>query len=237
MRAKQLMPARLEGRQSAGGGHAACQRLLEVYSSLAENGEHLFGSLLSGQAPRQWIHCPPDDAIDLSSGFQWFYHSHTPQGRPGSVEHVRIHLFARRKLWARRLRSAAALKFAALAGDASPSVSTRHLLGIGFDAKGIPQSLFTVNSWVTGDQMLSAQTTERLLKAMLLATGHALTDGVIACVVKLCMAEIQSLLQARDQTLFSRQAPGLLQDKSLEVLSEASIDLDAKLHHWLTPRV
>ena len=229
VRSEELMQPSLKGRQSAGGDHVAGLRLLETYSKLAQRGEHLLGSLLGGQAPRQWIHYPEDDAIDQGSGFQWFYHSHSPEDRPGSAEHGHIHLFARRKLWARRLRSARELKFAELAEGADPRVNTRHMLTIGFDAKGIPKTLFTVNSWVTGDLMLSARTTATLLEEMALDTGNEHIDGVIECVVKLCKEEIRSLLDARDQKLFSRQAPGLLQDEGLELLSEMAIDLDAKL--------
>lgn len=48
----------------------------------------------------------------------------------------------------------------------NPWVNTRHLLTIGFDTKGVPNSIFTVNSWVTGDLMLSALTTATLLEEM-----------------------------------------------------------------------
>ena len=224
-----LMPPRLPGRHSSAGESAAGLRLLDTYSNLAQRGQHLLGSLLGGQAPEQWQHYPEDDATDSASGFQWFYHSHAPEERPATAEHGHIHLFARRKLWSRRLRSAKALRFAELAEGPERWVNTRHLLSIGFDAKGIPNSLFTVNSWVTGDLMLSAETTAALLAGMRLDTGNQLIDAVIEAVVQLCKPEIQSLLQARDQLLFSRQAAGLLQDESLEQLSEVAIDLDAKL--------
>jgi hypothetical protein len=59
----------------------ASLRLLEIYAELALRGEHLLGQLLGGELPRQWRHYPEDDAIDLGSGFQWFYHSHSPQDR------------------------------------------------------------------------------------------------------------------------------------------------------------
>jgi len=81
---------------------AAGRGLLETYAGLAERGEHLLGRLLAGQAPRQWAHYPEDDAIDQSSGYQWFYHSHSPEDRPGATEHGHVHLFARKPLWGRR---------------------------------------------------------------------------------------------------------------------------------------
>jgi len=191
-------------------------RLLETYAGLAQRGEHLLGKLLGGDLPRQWRHYPEDDAIDHASGFQWFYHSHSPEDRPGASEHGHIHLFARRKLWSRRLRSAHEIEFASLADDPTQPVNTRHLITIGLDAKGIPVSLFTVNSWVTGDLMLSASTTALLLEQMTLATGNEDVDAVIECVVRLYQNEILDLLVRRDALLFQRRAPGLLTDERLE---------------------
>lgn len=208
---------------------AAGARLLETYAALARRGVHLFSGLLAGEAPTQWSHYPEDDAIDHGSGYQWFYHSHSPEDRPGSAEHGHIHLFARRKLWSRRLRSTQELEFSNLADDPHVPVSTRHLLCIGFDAKGIPTTLFTVNSWVTGDLMLSAPTTLSLLDRIALNTGHREVDAVIEAVVKLCRAEVRNVLEARDRLLMVRKKPGILRDESLEVLSELFIDLDGKL--------
>ncbi|GGH51782.1 hypothetical protein GCM10010975_05670 [Comamonas phosphati] len=202
-------------------------RLLETYSDLAERGVHLLSGLLVGQAPRQWIHYPEDDAIDRASGFQWFYHSHSPEDRPGAVEHGHIHLFARRGLWSRRLQSSAEKAFAALCGSPALNPDTRHLLAIGLDAKGIPISLFTVNSWVTGDLMLSARLTLNLLESIRLDTGQPEVDAVIESVVRLCMPDIIELLQARDQALGAYSGPQKLQAPELELLADVTIDLDS----------
>lgn len=202
---------------------AAGQRLLETYAALAARGEHLLHGLLAGQPPRQWQHYPENDAIDRASGYQWFYHSHSPEDRPDASEHGHFHLFARRPLWARRLQSDAEKAFAALTGHPQVSVTTRHLLGIGMSAKGVPTSLFTVNSWVTGDLMLSAAGTERLLARMRLDTGHTHIDAVLESVVALCAGEIHRLMAARDATLSGRSAHGVLADQGLELLSETAI--------------
>lgn len=208
---------------------AAGLRLLETYTALAERGAHLFGPLLAGHAPRQWAHYPEDDAIDRASGYQWFYHSHSPQDRPGAVEHGHIHLFARHPRWSRRLRSRAEQAFAALCGHPQARPSTRHLLTIAFDAKGVPISLFTVNSWVTGDLMLGAALTLELLDAIRLDTGHAEVDAVIESVTRLCQPELRALMARRDEALRAHAGPNTLADPALEVLSEVRIDLDARL--------
>lgn len=208
---------------------AAGLRLLETYAGMAERGEHLLGQLLAGQAPRQWAHYPQDDAIDPSSGYQWFYHSHSPEDRPDATEHGHIHLFAQKLLWGRRPRSSSERAFAELCGNPPANPPTRHLLSIGFSAKGLPISLFTVNSWVTGDLMLGTNLTLELLSSMTLDTGHPEVDATIESVVRLCTPELRALMQRRDNALRSHPAPGKLQDETLELLSEVHIDLDARL--------
>ena len=207
---------------------AASRRLLETYAGLAQRGSHLFGDLIGGAIPSQWSHYPEDDAIDLDSGFQWFYHSHSPDDRTQDSEHGHIHLFARRALWSRRLNSMRERAFRTLIGDAPAIYQTRHLLAIGFDAKGVPASMFTVNSWVTGDRMLSTALTAELLDRLKLRTGYPHVDAVIESLIALHRPEIRVLLDKRDQTL-SAWVGDVLSDQRLEVLSEMRIDVDAKL--------
>lgn len=218
--ASRQRPSAPAGRRSETAG----RRLLQIYENLALRGEHLFEAVLGGDVPRQWNHYPENDAIDEENGFQWFYHSHSPEDRPGATEHGHIHLFARQKLWARRLRSAREIQFSRLDPRTSLPASTRHLLAIGFDPKGVPASLFTVNSWVTGDRMLSADTTLEILKKISLNTGCSPVDGVIECLIHLCQAQIRDLLQERDHRLFAA-GDGVLHDERLEVLSQCRIKL------------
>ncbi|MDE2307904.1 MAG: hypothetical protein KGJ97_06380 [Xanthomonadaceae bacterium] len=203
--------------------------MIGTYAALAARGEHLLHHLLDGQVPHQWQHYPEDDAIDRDRGYQWFYHSHSPEDRPDATEHGHFHLFARRPLWSRRLQSKAERDFAALTGHPDNRVATRHLLTVGMDPKGLPVSLFTVNSWVTGDLMLSAAGTERILAEMRLRTGHRAIDTVLECVVALCMDEIRALLAERDAALSGRDERTVLADTRLEVLSFRDISLDEKL--------
>jgi len=103
------------------------------------------------------------------------------------------------------------------------------LITIGLDAKGIPISLFTVNSWVTGDLMLSAANTALLLEQMRLDTGNEDVDALIECIVRLYKDEIRNLLLRRDALLYQKRAPGILGDERLEVLSQATLNVDEKL--------
>lgn len=127
------------------------------------------------------------------------------------------------------LRSRSERAFADLCGHRSGSPTTRHLLAIGFDAKGLPISLFTVNSWVTGDLMLGADLTLELLASLTLDTGHPEVDAVIVSVAQLCAPELRELMWRRDEALRSHLAAGKLQDEALELLSFTPIDLDATL--------
>lgn len=229
VRRKKLMKSRQALRPAAPLRREAGQRLLETYAALAERGEHLLSTLLAGRTPHQWAHYPEDDAIDKVSGFQWFYHSHSPEDRPGTVEHGHIHLFARRALWSRRLQSDAEKSFVALCGNPTFKPNTRHLLAIGLDAKGIPISLFMVNSWVTGDLMLNASLTLDLLATIRVDTGQPDVDVVIESVVQLCMPQVIELLQTRDRTLGAYPGRCKWNAPELELLAEVPIDLDAIL--------
>ena len=204
-------------------------RLLETYAGLAQRDAHLFGDLLGDAVPTRWSHYPEDDAIDSASGFQWFYHSHAPDDRAQEAEHGHIHLFARRALWSRRLGSARERAFRALTCDSPAFHNTRHLLAVGFDAKGLPVSMFTVNSWVTGDRMLSAGLTAELLNDLRLSTGYPHVDAVLESLIALYRPEIQALLAQRDQRFFAWDGADVLSDESLEVVSEIRVDVDAKL--------
>ena len=208
---------------------SAGRRLLQIYADLSARGVHLFGDLLHAQMPRQWTHYPENDAIDLVSGFQWFYHSHSSEDRPGASEHGHIHLFARCKLWARRLTSAQEIEFAHFESETAQSENTRHLLTIGFDSKGVPGTLGTVNSWVTGDRMLSTGLTAELLSGLKLDTGYAAVDAVIVNLMAIYRGEIRELLDQRDKALSAWRGGNVLSDQSLELLSEIRIDVDKKL--------
>lgn len=223
MKKKQLRLA------NAAANETAAFRLVETYTGLAVHQKHLLGTLLDGRSPQQWAHYPETDAVDQSSGYQWFYHSHSSEDRSVSVEHGHIHLFARKPLWGRKQHSKSEKAFAELCGIPSEKPETRHLLAIGFDGKGLPVSLFTVNSWVTGDLMLGADLTLELLRAMKLNTGHAEIDAVIESVIQLCVPELKELMQRRDDALREHTGLKRLADRSLEILSIIQVDLDMKL--------
>ena len=111
-------------------------------------------------------------------------------------------------------------------------LATRRLLTIGFDAKGVPISMFTVNSWVTGDRMLSAWLTAELLGGMVLETGNPEVDGVLESLAAMYQHEIGLLLASRDASLMGWESSKVLSDEHLELLSEFTVDVDAKLSSY-----
>lgn len=210
--------------------------LFACYERLQQEKQHLLSPILNGASPKQWAHYPDDDVIDKRSGYQYFYHSHSPDDRPGAAEHGHFHLFARldggihvidaarEKRFLRRLNSAAAVD--------SKTVS---LLCISLDARGVPTSLFTVNRWVTGDHLLSADATLALLKGFHVKTpGFELVSEWMQALVGLFWPQIVELLRQRDRKLESVIAAGrsdadLLDDNRVELLSECDTDIDLQM--------
>ncbi len=203
-------------------------QIIDVYARLAASGRHLLAGVIGDSAPQAWAHYPADDARDAASGYQWFYHSHSADDRPGSEEHGHIHLFARQAAWRGKVYFAAERRWRERLGVPGLRARTRHLLCIGFNAKGVPSNLFTVNRWVTGDMLFSAEATLRLLSAIRLETGNAEVDRLTLALVCLCRPEKGRIMQTRDAVLLdrARRGPGVFDDSALEVLSEVRIDLD-----------
>lgn len=211
---------------------SAAQALLACYGQLAERREHLLAPLLGGAAPVQWAHYPDDDVIDTISGYQYFYHSHSPEDRPDSTDHGHFHLFARVDSGVHVLDAERETHFLASLAAQAGSGNTASLLCIGLDAKGVPRSLFTVNRWVTGDHLLSADATLALLRDFCISnTGADTINTWLAAMIGLFWPQIVALLQARDSELAARRTDGvdLLDDAAVELLSSVQIDIDHQI--------
>jgi hypothetical protein len=207
----------------------AASDLLGVYTGLAERQAHLLGDLLAGAPPLQWERLPADDAVDAADRYQWFYHAHAPEDRPAGPEHGHIHLFARRALWECLPVTRDERAFRERCGNPGSDAGTRHLIAIGIDPKGLPISLFTVNSWVTGDLMLGADATVQVLAEIELDTGHPDIDRMIVALAHLCAEDIRLLLAQRDSTIQTCHPSDVLEDRTIEVLSAVAIDLDERI--------
>lgn len=214
-------------------------RLFACYERLQSEQQHLLTPLLNGASPKQWMHYPEDDVIDHQSGYQYFYHSHSPEDRPDSSEHGHFHLFSRVDGGVHLIDAKRERQFLkALKSSSAKKRKTVSLMCISLGAKGIPTSLFTVNRWVTGDHLLSADSTLALLKNFRVATpGFELINEWLQAMIGLFWSQIVDLLRQRDIQLKSLITNGhtdvnLLDDNAVELLSEFDVDIDRQVG-WL----
>lgn len=217
---------------------SAAETLLACYAELATDKSHLLSEILDINAPRQWAHYPDDDVIDHAGGYQFFYHSHSPEDRDATAEHGHFHVFARQDVHGPSIDPDVERDFLKrLNGEQPADANTNHLLCVALDAKGVPTSLFTVNRWVTGDHLLSAATTLRLLSGFSVQTKHDLRISKwLTALLVLFRPQIEQLLMERDKALWTlaakRRKSGLLEDESVELLSSIPIDIDLQIN-WL----
>lgn len=210
--------------------------LLDCYRQLSVNKQHLLFPLLGNAAPRQWAHYPEDDVIDRSTGYQYFYHSHSPEDRQDSSEHGHFHLFARMDGGMHDINAHTEKRFLNSLKSVPDEQSTNaNLLCISLDAKGVPISMFTVNRWVTEDHLLSASTTLSLLNDFRVTTpGFEIVNQWLKAMLGLFWTEIVELLVQRDLKLAelmgkSHLTDGLLENTAIEMLSDTVIDIDRKI--------
>ncbi len=218
---------------------SAAEAMLACYAELAADRLHLLSEILDDSVPRQWAHYPDDDVIDHASGYQFFYHSHSPEDRDASAEHGHFHVFARLDRHGDSIDLVAERDFLERLNEKRPAdANTIHLLCVALDAKGVPTTLFTVNRWVTGGHFLGAESTLRLLSGFSVHTLHAPRIGKwLTALLVLFRPQIEHLLMERDKTLLGLAAKrqktgrksGLLDDETVEMLSSVPIDIDLQI--------
>jgi hypothetical protein len=203
-----------------------CQRILD------KTGDSVVGEILrQTKGFVEWRHYPPDDAFDPVSHAQYYYHAHPPAGRPWR-EHGHFHLFLRRDGMPKAVRPAAGPDVAARKGN---SDALCHLVAISMDFYGQPRRLFTTNRWVTGETWYRARDVVRCLDRFRVdvARPNWLVNRWLTAMVALFKPEIETLLAARDRVLDRWQGarPGhpALEDRALEVVSQAPISLNRRL--------
>jgi hypothetical protein len=211
----------------------AAKSLLDCYASLASTHSHLLDELLEGRSPEQWAHYPEGDVIDHTNGYQYFYHSHSPEERSNS-EHGHFHLFARIDAGCNQIDEAKERDFLSRFGATPIDAGTGSLLCLSLDARGVPTKFFTVNRWVTGDRFFDAETTLGLLdRFSVTITQPPIVNQFLAAMVQLFWPQIEQLLVKRDEKLFNLVKHGnrtkIFEDKRTEVLTSVSIDVDKQM--------
>ena len=130
------------------------------------------GSLIRAFNPSEshqaYKHYPCDDIISNCRSLQYFYHSHRNSG-----EHGHIHIF--RKNF-----------------DTS---QTNHLLAIGLSDRGLPVSLFTVNTEIVNEEPIEREALKKLFnKSLKKSQNETLLTSWIIAFCNFYKSEITNLL-------------------------------------------
>lgn len=203
------------------GMYEAAAEVVVCTQELANQGLNPVTAVLDGAAMvEEWAHYPSSsDVVDPSTGAQYYYHAHAAEERaPG--EHGHFHTF---------LRPADPQ-----APEKGSSAAFTHLIGISMDRYGRPVRLFTTNRWVTGEDWGEADDVIPLLDRFCvgIVPPNQVLNRWLSALIRLFRPNIVDLVRARDRALAHwRQRVGgdVHEDRTLQVLSEAQIDLVGRI--------
>ena len=205
--------------------------LFEVIAAFNAAGGHPVRDVLaSGAWPfTRYYHYPPDDVDDVPAGYAWYYHAHEPgESRPWD-EHGHFHCYAYPTL----LADAEPLALPPQ-GDAARAAGIVHLLGLCCSDRGVPNRLFTINRWASNEWMYAADDLLPLVERFTLAEDlpFPLIGRWLSALLRVLSPQIGWLLHERDQVLGAarmRNPEGYSEDRSLDIVSTITFDLDAHL--------
>lgn len=202
-------------------------------------------------------HLPPGDVYDAQSGAQYYFHAHrgavdaaAPNSRrtgivagsqvellnvDASVERGHFHCFLRPPGLPPAMEPPPDV---AVPDRPVGAHALCHLIAVGVDGNGMPRRFFTTNRWVTDETFYWADDVIAALPAF--HVDHAApcwaTNRWLTALVALFRPQIERLIRTRDAAILARQArlPApdrgtIFDDRSLEVTSEADIDVSAQL--------
>lgn len=218
---------------------AAAARLIGCYEGLARRNENLLQHVVGNQTFEHWSRYPSPDHIDEHTGFQYYYHAHSPDDRPHRQENGHFHTFARLDHKARPVQDWVIPATDDIPQGCEPDDASVHLVAISVDAQGLPFEIFTVNQWVTGDRWCTGASLANLAQAFRVdRAGPRLVADWLASFFTFYESEIQDLIVARDEhvrRLIATKGEDycITRDHSIEVLSVAALsfaaDVDAAL--------
>ncbi|ACR32763.1 DUF6969 family protein [Burkholderia glumae] len=215
----------------------AALALVRCYETLAKRNENLLQHVIGEQPFECWRKYPSSEVIS-ADGFQYFYHAHSADDRPGATENGHFHTFARLDCRARPVEDLPVPP----SGTTNPIAQdpdSVHLIAISVDALGLPTGIFTVNQWVTGDRWCSSATLDTLSTAFRAdGAGPSLVSLWVTSLFSLYDEAIRKLIRDRDATIqqaIDTHGAGyrITDDRTLEVLSLKTLsfsdDVDAAL--------
>ncbi len=198
------------------------QRLLDAAASLlagierdARRGRSVLSELLGRRGSCEvWEHYPARDAIDLRSGYRFYYHAHAQNARG---EHGHFHVFAQ-------------------VPERPGQPDYTHLVGISVDSRGFPLRVFTTNQWVTAERWGSAAQVLRAIERMDLTQARPTRVARwVQDTTRLFTPQIAAALQRRDARIAQRAArigvDAARNDRRTHVVSQCRVDLAAQFRH------
>jgi len=206
----------------------AARDLFEVLELMASEGRHPVKDVLAA-SPDSFTegsrYPPPEGVQDAATGSAWYYHAHE---RPWD-EHGHFHCFR----YAELVRPGAT----PIALPDEPELEKNgvvHLAALCVDANGLPMRLFTINQWASGEWMYPAREVAPLVEGFRLGgeTALPLVSRWLSAMLGVCQPQIAWLLHERDRVLADRRAldpAGFAKDRSIEITSALTFDLDAHL--------
>lgn len=219
--------------------------------ALARDGRTVVSAALGG-ATRifHWRHYPAGDVYDPATHAQYFYHAHPPQPAAAAHgEHGHFHAFLRTRGLKPGARPLVMPELAIAGHPASPAQAAPsapapagepdepwiHLAAIAMDRAGRPLRLFTTNRWVTGETWYGATDIAASLDRFVIDGEQASPlDRWLTAMLGLFRPTIARLLAERDAAVmdFRRRRRGkvhVLEDRRLEIISSAAIDVDTEI--------
>jgi hypothetical protein len=200
----------------------AAQSLVEATIAMHQSGTPLMRRVLSFETePMLWEHYPESDAVSPHNGSRYFYHCHPVEER-GAGEHGHFHLFLPKR--------AIAQPNEAKCVPIDPKADRAdivHLVALSVSPDGLPITMFTVNRWVCDEWLFLRGDIMAVIDGFDLsdAEGDPLVNSWLTAMVHLAKPMISTLLAERDERLAAANWDG--EDRTLEVISSASIDLQS----------
>lgn len=186
--------------------HAAIE-LCRLLETLDREGTSVIEIVRDGREATAWTLYPDEAGIfDRKTKCQFYYHSHSGATHEAGHFHT-VRLF---------------------------SDHTVHLVAISMASDGWPQALFTLNLWAIGDRLDDAQHLKQYAWRFRVdqSRGDARLIRFVNLVFEAFLPEIERLQDAKLVRLadYRRAHPGVdpFEDRSLEILSVAAIDVRAR---------
>ena len=208
----------------------AAQTVIETITQMAQEQRPLMLRVLPEDGESHfWKHYPKGDARDADTKSRWYYHVHAPGSRDAG-EHGHFHLFLHRS----QLPEGLEPKVWPPQGEDCKAHVT-HLVGLSIDTVGIPRAWFTVNRFVTNEFLFPADVMIDHIPDFNVdkTSEDGLVNRFVTAMVALYRDEIAELLRERDvrheELVGEHGEKGYEKESGVEVLSQISIDLDAKI--------